>query len=291
MSQQLLTFGDDLENLSHVDPISFLSSTPHLIHHDLEMPTFLKAPEPESSGLFVPTLNQMGYMTTHLDPYSLAFVDYASKTQAPVLEIGAAYGVATLAALAKGARIICNDLSAEHLLCVQKAALFQQLDISKLYLMPGDIRSNITLPSDFLSAILICRVLHFFSGPQIESFLAKAYQWLKPGSKIFIIAETPYLGFLSSFISNYEKNVKLGLKWPGYIRNLKDYIADLHLPKMINSMDVFILKRVLLEQGFVIEKINFIDRSDFPEARRLDGRESVGVIAYKPIISTDSRCP
>ena len=291
MSQQLLTFGNSLENLSQTDPISFLSSMPNLRHYDWEISPSLKPPEPESSGLFVPTLNQMGYMTTHLDPYSLAFVDYASKIQGPVLEIGAAYGVATLAALSKGARIICNDLSTEHLLCVQQAAVCQHLDVSKLYLMPGDIRDSISLPAHFLNAILICRVLHFFSGPQIESFLAKAYQCLKPGAKIFIIAETPYLGFLSSFISKYEKNVKLGLKWPGYIRNLKDYIADLHLPKMINSMDVFILKRVLLQQGFLIEKIDFIDRSDFPEARRLDGRESVGVIAYKPIISTDSRCP
>ncbi len=287
MSQQLLTFGDSLENLSQADPLSFLPSIAHFMHHNLEIPTFLKPPKPESSGLFVPTLNQMGYMTTQLDFYSLAFVDYASKVQAPALEIGAAYGVATLAALAKGARIICNDLSTAHLLCVQKAALAQHLDISKLYLMPGDIRSDISLPAHFLSAILICRVLHFFNGPQIESFLAKAYQWLKPGAKIFIVAETPYLGFLSSFISKYEKNVRLGLKWPGYIQNVKDYITDPHLPKMINSMDVFILKRVLLEQGFIIEKIDFIDRSDFPEARRLDGRESVGVVAYKPMLSTD----
>ncbi len=244
-------------------------------------------PMPDSSGFFVPTLNQTGYMTTHLDIYSEAFIDYAATIPDTVLEIGAAYGVATLKALEKGASIIANDLSQEHLLCLQQSAIDKKLDTSKLFLMLGDIREDHSLSNDSLGGILMCRVIHFFTGSEIESFLVKAYQWLRPGSKLFIIAETPYLGFLKDFIPEYEKNVKLNLKWPGYVARVKDYIQDPNLPEMIHSMDVPILKRVLLEHGFIIEKIGYIDRSDFPPTRRWDGRESVGVVAYKPMVSTD----
>ena len=40
--------------------------------------TKLKMPQAEENG-FIPTLNQMGYMTSSLDPFSKEFVDYAGK--------------------------------------------------------------------------------------------------------------------------------------------------------------------------------------------------------------------
>lgn len=47
---------------------------------------------------FMTTQNQMGYMMTYLVSYMLDFVDFAKQAQKPVLDIGAAYGVASLAA-------------------------------------------------------------------------------------------------------------------------------------------------------------------------------------------------
>ena len=54
---------------------------------------------PKSSvpGL-IPTLNNTGWMTETLDDYSLAFTEYAGTQQAECLDIGCAYGVATLPA-------------------------------------------------------------------------------------------------------------------------------------------------------------------------------------------------
>ena len=72
--------------------------------------TKLKMPEAEESG-FIPTLNQMGFMTSSLDQFSKEFVDYAGKFPLEnSMEIGAAYGVSTVEALKKGAQIIANDL-------------------------------------------------------------------------------------------------------------------------------------------------------------------------------------
>ena len=36
-------------------------------------------PKSDPSGFFVPTLNQTGYMTTHLDPYSQAFISNSRR--------------------------------------------------------------------------------------------------------------------------------------------------------------------------------------------------------------------
>ena len=54
-------------------------------------------------------------MTGTLDPYSMEFVEYASKTMGSVLDIGACYGVATLPALARGARVVATDNDERHL--------------------------------------------------------------------------------------------------------------------------------------------------------------------------------
>jgi SAM-dependent methyltransferase len=234
------------------------------------------------SKYFVPTLNNMGYMTKTLDPYSQEFVEYAGQMSGPVLEVGAAYGIASLAALAAGAKVYCNDLDPRHLEAVKQQAIERQLELSRLMIVPGQFPQEITFPANTLESVLICRVIHFFDGETIEVSLQRLYDWLKPGGKLFIVAETPYLKTLSDFVPEYEKRVQKGDKWPGLITNLHQYFSDQNNPKFIHCMDIPVLKRVLTAQGFVIEKIGYINRSDFPEDRRLDGRESVGVIAYKP---------
>lgn len=46
-------------------------------------------------------------------------------------------------------------------------------------------------------------------------------------------------------------------------------------------MDPKVLRRVLFQAGFVIKKISYIPRPDFPKDLQLDGHESIGAIAYK----------
>ena len=103
------------------------------IHMNLDMPT------PEVSG-FVRTLNNMGYMTSALDPYSLAFTTFAPAAPGPALDIGAAYGIATLAALAGGARVIANDIDARHLDILSSRA-------------PQEFRSRLVLAPPCQSAV------------------------------------------------------------------------------------------------------------------------------------------
>jgi glycine oxidase len=245
---------------------------------------WLNLPESDNSGNFIPTLNQTGYATTHLDSFSQEFIQYASQAKGPVLEVGAAYGITTLAALSQGAKVICNDIDPRHLMIIKKQASITR-NKSRLTILPGDFSDEVKLPADSLEAILICRVLHLFDGPKIEHSIKKAYEMLKPGGKIFIIAETPYMKITSSFIPEYEKRLKQGAEWPGLIENFQACFKDANNPKMLNLLDPTTLFRVLTMKGFIVEKIGFINRLDFPPSRRWDGREGVGVVAYKPQLS------
>lgn len=68
------------------------------------------------SNLLIPTLNQQGLaMTVVDDPCSRAFIDYAAQSEGWCLEVGAAYGAATIQALKQGARMVANDLGSQHL--------------------------------------------------------------------------------------------------------------------------------------------------------------------------------
>ncbi|MDO8461409.1 MAG: class I SAM-dependent methyltransferase, partial [Deltaproteobacteria bacterium] len=145
----------------------------------------IKMPTPEANG-FVKTLNNMGFMTSVLDPYSQALVDFAPQAPGPFLEIGAAYGVASLAALEKGCEVIANDMDERHLEILWDRA--PKEDQKRLTLKAGAFPDAIDLKPGSVGTILVCRVLHFFTGPMIEKSLDRMFDWLAPGGKVAIIA-------------------------------------------------------------------------------------------------------
>lgn len=231
--------------------------------------------------IFIPTLNNMGYMTTYLDSVSEEFIRFSGQCQHRVLEIGAAYGIATKAALTAGATIVCNDLCPQHL-----EFLLSEIPIEKqkkLELVPGDFPDEVSFSPNYFGGILLSRVLHLFDGEKIERAIKRSYEYLKPGGKIFIIADTPYLSNVRNFIPVFEQRKNNNEAWPGVILDVKNYFTGNleHFPSFVNLLDDEILSRVLLKNNFKIEWVGFLERKDYPEDRQLDGRESVGAIAYK----------
>jgi len=240
----------------------------------------LKMPEPENNG-FVRTLNNMGYMTSSLDPYSKAFVEFSAKAKLPVLDIGAAYGVASLEALKLGARVIANDIDQRHLdILYGQASKNNQKNIE---LQVGAFPSELDFKEDSLGAVLICRVLHFFDGPTIENAAHKVFKWLSRGGKVFIITETPYLKSFQSFIPVYEERKANGEPFPGFIEDVKAIAPERgkSLPPQMHLLDPDVLTRIFTKTGFQIEKCATFARTDFPQDLQLDGRESVGLVAIK----------
>ena len=99
-----------------------------------------------------------------------------------------------IAAITKGATVFCNDIDVRNLAVVRQRFLASMSlestsitgDESKLTLLPGALPHEISgLPPRSFDAILICRVLHFFTGEKIEESLQLLSKLLTLGGKIY----------------------------------------------------------------------------------------------------------
>jgi SAM-dependent methyltransferase len=224
----------------------------------------------------------MGFMTDYLDEFSEEFVAFAKTCGNPVLDIGCAYGNATIPALKAGATVIANDVDQRHLDIV--ATLAHKAGVnSRLRLLPGSFPNELAVERDSLGAVLACRVFHFFDGAQVEHGIKAAASWLKPGGKLFLVAETPYVGGMRPFIPIYEERRANGDRWPGYVDDFMkiDPIRGKDLPKSMHLLDEEVLRRTFEEAGLFVERAHKFARPRFPDNLKLDGRESVGIVGRK----------
>ncbi|ASQ45115.1 class I SAM-dependent methyltransferase [Legionella clemsonensis] len=217
----------------------------------------------------------------------------SAKDGGKVLEIGAAFGAATLEAIARGATVFCNDINPENLAVVRQRfleatnACIDSLtgDSGALVLIPGELPDElIGLPKKYFAAILICRVFHFFSGAKIEEALGLLSTLLAPEGKIYIVCETPFLKNWQRFIPEFNKRVEENEEWPGEIAEPANYESSgrvSSLPKFVHWITKEVLERSLIKEGFSIEHSEYINRSgQFPEDLLLPeyGKESIGAI-------------
>jgi len=208
----------------------------------------------------IPTLNRMGYMKIDLDEYSNEFIEYASKSKEPVLEIGCAYGFVVQKVLEAGGSIIASDLSAEHLSILFKRTPEEYLKNLNLY--PGKFPNEISLPKASLGAVLASRIIHFIDGDDIEIGLDKIHSWLVPGGKFYFIAVTPYHNSISrGFLEKYQKNVLSGVKWAGVIENQWEINPDHkeYVEPYLHVFDIPQLEKLLPKHGFKIDKISLFN--------------------------------
>lgn len=241
-----------------------------------------KMPKEHVKG-WIPTMNAHGFMATKLDPYSKAWVARAAEATAPVADVGAAYGVATLKALAKGARVTAVDMEAKHLDILRQRVKDEEQS-SRLTTVVGALPDKLTLPQETFEAILVSRVLHFLEPNEVQEAVKQLASWLKRGGRLYLVVETPYIRMLQPFIRTYEARRSAGAKWPGIIADFRRYLNPAercHAPPRLNVMDPEVLHRICYEAGLDIEECGFIDRQDYDPSIRLDGREGAGIIAYK----------
>ena len=228
----------------------------------------------------IPTLNSMGYMTRILDSYCEDFIKFSATTKSPIADLGVAFGHTTQEILKTGATVYANDIAEEHLEFL-KNQIKEEEKKKRLFLLPGKLPEAFIFQDNFLGGVLAARCFHFLTGEEIEDIVSKIYRSLVKGGMLCIVAETPYLGHLKDFIPLYEDRKKKGDLWPGYIERLQDYTKRSNSSKWVNLLDPEILERTLTKYKFKIEKLGFIDRSQFPEEVRLSGKESVGIIGIK----------
>ena len=244
------------------------------------------APEiAKHADIAVETKNQKGF-TYHLTSFGKAFINAAAKASKPVMDIGAAYGVATLPALLTGAKVIAVDIEEKHLLSITNSVndpLRNQLITLKERFPHFDL-----LPQS-LSAVYMSQVLPFLNGTEIEEGIQKIYDWLVPGGEVFVVSFTPYIDHVSSFIPLYEERKRSGQRWAGSIDDLSRFSSYpsiyKNLPNQIHHVDLDDLRWICEKVGFAVKEARYFGEEEgpLPVGIRMDGRERVGLIAYKPI--------
>jgi chorismate-pyruvate lyase len=237
----------------------------------------------------ISTKNKKGF-TYGLTSFGKAFINFSSKTTKPVMDIGAAYGVATIPALQAGAKVMAVDVEEKHL-----CAIADSIDVSlRDQLVTLNKRfPDFDLPAGSLGAVYMSQVLPFLTGEEIERGARKIYDWLVPGGEVFVVSFTPYISHVASFIPLFEERKRAGNRWAGYIDNLSRFSDDpniyQHLPNQIHHIGVEDLKWAFERAGFVTREVRYFGEEEgaLPEGIKMDGRERVGMIAYKPAAKVD----
>ena len=235
----------------------------------------MKAPTPSEpsrqdsdspdSSRFEPTLNATGFMARSLDPVSREFVNFAATTASgPALDIGAAYGVATHAALARGATVIASDIDIRHLEILESRT--PDDDRSRLALLPGAFPDQLQLEASTIGTALAARVLHLFDGPQVERSAAALYRWLVPGGRVFVISAASRFLRFPELRRRFEERLKAGIPWPGFEPDVRELISGEtdQLPEQVHYLSPKVLAHVFRQAGFRIEKCGFYQNPQQP---------------------------
>lgn len=240
------------------------------LHHPPTMP------EATDRGM-VPTLNNKGFMSTSLDPVSAAFTVYAGQCGGWSLDLGCAYGIATLSALKNGAQVIACDMEPGHVQVTLSKAKDEAT--SRINGVVGQMPQISFQPESF-SAILCSRALHFLNGEDVTSVVNAMVDWLTPGGKVFLIADTPYTGFWARGAREYEERKATGDPWPGFIPDVTKFLPENARSKRnmryLNPMDPDTLARVCKDADLIVEQASFSGRPD-----QQNSKTHAGVIATK----------
>jgi len=266
------------------------SLNPYLAVDQARQEGLLK-PCPDASGR-IHTLNGHGPVSSSLDATSRAFVEFASQPHHKVLEIGGAYGLACLASLKRGATdYTVNDLDLRHLkILAQAVHQTHPSYLSALQLVQGEFPYDVPFINELFDAILIARVLHFMHPDVIQDALLKLYKLLKPGGWLYAVVVSPYVRIYQPFIQEFEKRIRQKHPNPGYVEHLlpwtnmdilpRDYEENLNRPFLFFNDAT--AKSFFEQVGFRVISSIHTPLTFTSDVWSLDGRENVGIIAYRP---------
>ncbi|WP_161780943.1 class I SAM-dependent methyltransferase [Criblamydia sequanensis] len=246
---------------------------------------------PEEHDYRISTLNKYGYMFTKFDPTVDRFLKLIENNlKQTFFEVGGAYGNVAEKALEKGIeKYYLNDCEERHLKSFARKLYKEGKThlFPALHLIPGRCPDEVSMPSNSFDAILVNKVLHFFSPQTIDAFVEWLNDLLKPGGKVFVLTISPFYKGHEELLKDYQKQKEEGARFPGYCSRYEtshsgeQYPSEAR-PASLLFMEIDTLKDLFVQHGFQIEeefKLAIIN-SDNSEWRA--GNDMVGIIAHKP---------
>jgi SAM-dependent methyltransferase len=193
-----------------------------------------------------------------------------------VLDLGAAFGVATIPALDLGAVVYANDIDASHISEIEARA--SSASRERLHLVLGRFPQEVDFEAETFDAILASNVLHFLTGDEVELALTKIARWLRPGGTLHVLVNSPFVGNLREARPMIEARSIRGERWPGEvhgIRSLCKHPSAQRLPDMIHFFTPEILAVAVQRAGLHVENCELFTRSDIPLFARDAGKENL----------------
>lgn len=214
--------------------------------------------KPPEADHFFATLNRMGYMLTKPSLLIQAFIDYAHQTQGHVLDIGSAYGIASIPAALAGAQVTANDLDHRHLEILWQEAPEEAR--KNLTLVQGRMPDDLNFQEGQFDAILASRIFTFLPPEKLKSCFGRVHTWLKPGGKFFYLGGTPKVREYVRFLPQYAKNLAAGVEWPGFIEDVASICPERahQMPATINLLSEDKVLSLLHGAGFEVEHSQYI---------------------------------
>jgi SAM-dependent methyltransferase len=249
------------------------------VQYALQSTDEIAIPAPEEDGR-IKTLNpEGGYMTAQNLGISSDFLNFCSPTLThPVFDGGAAFGVATLAALSRGATVIANDIESRHLVYIARNGGDKT---DRLYLREGALPGSLEFPENSLSAIHLSRVLHFLKPDEVVQVFENAVRALVPGGRLFIVIASPYHWCCEGFAETYEERFRAGERFPGVVDGAwkrKRFGQPQDDGSRLLVIDPRVMVRLADDVGFVVKLVQLMGQDE----SRFD---YTGAILIKPPIA------
>ena len=148
----------------------------------------------------IPCLNGRGFMEQDLNNISKSFVEESSELEGLSLDVGCAYGIASIAALKKGSKVLASDMDQAHLDILLKETPEELKDnlTTKLGTLP-----NIDFKNESFITIHCSRCLHFLTPNELIETLRNMYNWIQPGGRIYLITDTCYSGPWKKYLPEF----------------------------------------------------------------------------------------
>ena len=180
-------------------------------------------------------------LSPSLDPLTHRFAVWAGRQGGTCADIGCGGGIATAAALVRGARVVAVDPDTSNI-----EPLLAQLPVqqrARVHVLGGGLPSLHFDPAS-LTSIHAARVFHLLEGGEIRQSLQQFRDWLRQDGKLFISVLTPDGSHWAAFHPEYARRCAKNEVWPGAADSRRPHLLDHH-----------VLQRELTRAGFSIEEM------------------------------------